>query len=140
MQSSYAYILAAVLGYLVAHTIKHFLQPKSKRSWKRWVQTGNFPSSHTAVVAALVTTIFVHEGASTLFAVAGVFAAITIQDSLSSRRSVGEQGTVLGKLLKKLSPNEPAPYVAIGHTLKEVVAGAVIGIVIGVIVALFITI
>ncbi|HMR73324.1 MAG TPA: divergent PAP2 family protein [Candidatus Saccharibacteria bacterium] len=140
MRSSYAYILAAVLGYLVAHTIKYFLQPKHKRTWKRWVQTGNFPSSHTAVVVALVTAIFVHEGVSTLFAVAGVFAAITIQDALSSRRSIGEQGTVLSKLLEKVTPGEPAPYVAIGHTLKEVVAGAAIGVVLGVVVALFITI
>lgn len=136
MQSSYAYILAAVLGYVVAHTIKHFLQPKDKRSWKRWVQTGNFPSSHTAVVVALVTTIFMYEGVSTLFAVAGVFAAITIQDSVSSRRSIGEQGSALSRLLKKLSSDEPEPYVAVGHTVKEMLAGAAIGIVIGVVVAL----
>ncbi len=140
MKSSYAYIIAALLGYLVAHTIKYFLQPKSERTWRRWVNTGNFPSSHTAVVVALTTAIFFHEGVSNLFAVSGVFMAVTIQDALSSRRSIGEQGSALSKLLKKLSPDETAPYVAIGHTLQEVIAGALLGAAIGAVVAIFITV
>lgn len=140
MKSSYAYIVAALSGYVVAHTIKYFLQPKGQRSWKRWFRTGNFPSSHTAVVTALTTAIFVHEGVSALFAVAGTFSAIAIQDAVSSRRSVGEQGVALTKLIDKVSPGDPVPYVAIGHTLTEVAAGAVLGLIIGTIVALFITI
>ena len=139
MKSSYAYVLAAFLGYLAAHTIKYFLQPKGQRTWKRWFTTGSFPSSHTAVVAALLTVIFVHEGVSTLFAVAGTFAAITVQDAMSSRRSIGEQGTALGKLMAKLVPTEKLPYVAVGHTFQEVVAGGILGICVGTIVALFIT-
>jgi acid phosphatase family membrane protein YuiD len=139
MKSSLVYIIAAFSGYLVAHTIKYFLQPRDERTWKRWVSTGSFPSSHTAVVVALTTAIFVHEGISTLFAVAGTFSVIAIQDAMSSRRSIGEQGTALSKLMKKLSPNEKVPYVAIGHTITEVIAGAVLGIIIGTTVALFIT-
>lgn len=140
MKSSYAYILAALLGYLIAHTIKYFLQPKGQRTWKRWLTNGGFPSSHTAVVMALTTAIFVHEGVSTLFAVAGTFSAIVIQDAVSLRRSVGEQGTLLTKLAQKVSPQTEAVYVATGHTVKEVIAGAILGIVIGTIVALFITV
>jgi acid phosphatase family membrane protein YuiD len=139
MKSSYAYILAAFCGYLVAHTIKYFLQPKGERTWKRWVRTGNFPSSHTAVVVALTTTIFVHEGISTLFAVAGTFSAIVIQDALSSRRSIGEQGAALERLIEKVLPGEKAPYIALGHTVIEVIGGAVLGTILGIVVALFIT-
>ena len=140
MKSSYAYILAALLGYVCAHTIKYFIQPCSKRSLKQFFGTGSFPSSHTAVVVALITAIFVHEGVSDLFAVAGAFAAITVYDAVSSRRSIGEQGSALTRLIKKLTPDEKVPYVAIGHTFTEVVAGAVLGALIGAIVALFITI
>lgn len=140
MKNSVAYIVAAVSGYLVAHTIKYFLQPRGQRTWKQWLRTGSFPSSHTAVVVALTTTIFMYEGVSGLFAVAGTFAAITIQDSLSSRRSIGEQGTALGKLMHTLNPGATPPYVAIGHTGTEVIAGVALGLVIGYIVALFITI
>ena len=139
MKSSYAYILAAILGYLVAHTIKYALQPKGERTWKRWVSTGSFPSGHTTVVVALSTAIFVHEGVSTLFAVAGTFSTIVILDAVSSRRSIGEQGNALGKLIKKVSPDDPVPFVAVGHTLKEVIAGVVFGLCIGATVALFIT-
>lgn len=139
MKSSYAYILAAFLGYFIAHTIKYFSQPKSKRTWRLWLTNGGFPSGHTAVVTALTAALFVHEGVSTLFAVAGVFSLIVIQDAVSLRRSVGEQGTALNRLMNKVLPDTKTPYVAIGHTVKEVVAGVVLGIVIGVIVALFIT-
>lgn len=140
MKSSYAYILAAVLGYVVAHTIKYFLQPKGKRTLKRWMETGGFPSSHTTVVVALTFAIFMHEGVSTLFAVSGVFAAIVIQDALSSRRSVGEQGAALSRLIQKVTPGETTPLVAMGHTVKDVLGGVCFGIIVGIIVALFITI
>lgn len=139
MKSSYAYILAAFAGYVVAHTIKYCLQPRGTRTWKRWVRTGNFPSSHTAVVVALTTAIFLHEGVSTLFAVSGVFSAVVIQDAVSSRRSIGEQGVALERLLRKFAPDEKSPYIAVGHTITEVAAGASIGIVLGAVVAFFIT-
>lgn len=139
MKSSYAYIIAAFSGYLVAHTIKYFLQPKNERTWKRWIRTGSFPSSHTAVVVALTTAIFVHEGVSTLFAVAGTFSAVVIQDALSARRSIGEQGLALSKLIEKVTPGTKAPFVAVGHTAIEVLGGAVVGLSVGTIVALFIT-
>lgn len=139
MKSSYAYIVAAFSGYLIAHTIKYLLQPKTERTWKRWIRTGSFPSSHTAVVVALTTAIFVHEGISTLFAVAGTFSAVVIQDALSARRSIGEQGIALSQLIKKVNPETRPPFVAIGHTATEVIGGAVLGIAVGVVVALFIT-
>lgn len=140
MKSSYAYIIAAFLGYVVAHTIKYALQPKGERTWKRWLTNGGFPSSHTAVVTALTTAILVHEGVSALFAVAGVFSVIVMQDAMSLRRSVGEQGAALVKLIGKMSPGkEQLPYIAKGHTLGEVTAGVALGIIIGSTVALFIT-
>lgn len=140
MKSSFAYILAALLGYFCAHAVKYFRQPRDKRSLKRFFGTGSFPSSHTAVVTALVVAIFVHEGVSDLLAVAATFASITVYDAVSSRRSIGEQGAALSRLIDNISPNEKKPYVALGHTIPEVIAGALLGAVIGVIVALFITI
>ena len=139
MKSSYAYILAAFLGYFVAHTIKYFLQPSAERIWKRWIRTGGFPSAHTAVMTALTVSIFVHEGVSTLFAVAGIFSAIVIQDAFSARRSIGEQGVALNQLIKKVSPGIKAPFVAMGHTVVEVIGGGVLGVLVGMTVALFIT-
>ncbi len=140
MKSSWAYILAPLLGYITAHTIKYFLQPKGQRTWRRWVRSGNFPSSHTAVVVALLAAIFVHEGVSNLFAVAATFASIVVYDAMSMRRSVGEQGKVLNRLIEKFSPKETPAYISLGHSAGEVGAGVALGVVVGVTVALFITV
>ena len=98
------------------------------------------PSSHTAVVVALASTILFHEGVSELFAVAGTFAIITIYDAMVARRSIGEQGAALVKLLQKSAkPGDALPRVAIGHKPLEVVAGILLGLAIGATVAKFIT-
>jgi len=77
---------------------------------------------------------------SGLFAVTAVIALITAYDSMMSRRSAGEQGVALRKLLEK-SPfaKDPLPYVALGHKPLEVAAGALLGFLIGLSVAFLIT-
>ncbi len=142
MKSSWAYILAPALGYLLAHTIKYVISLlKRERSWRLWFRTGNMPSSHTAVVTALAGTILLHEGFSDLFAVAGTFAVITIYDAMVARRSIGEQGLALVKLLEKSRvTGEVLPRVALGHKPLEVVVGFLLGLVIAAVVAIFITV
>lgn len=140
MRSSFAYILAPLLGYLTAHILKYLLAVRKQRSRKIFFRSGNMPSSHTAVVMALTSVIFFHEGVSNLFAVVGTFAAIIIYDALVARRSIGEQGVALVKLLEKSSfSKDPLPRVALGHKPLEVVAGGALGLSIGFIVAFFIT-
>ncbi len=66
--------------------------------------------------------------------------AITAYDAMMSRRSAGEQGLALRKLLEKsIFAKEPMPYVALGHKPLEVLAGGTLGILIGLIVAFLIT-
>ncbi|MFZ1812539.1 MAG: divergent PAP2 family protein [Candidatus Saccharimonadales bacterium] len=140
MKSSYAYLLAPVIGFLSAQTIKYILASQKDRNWRRFFRSGNMPSSHTAVVVSLANVIFAHEGFSDLFAVVAVLTMITIYDALVARRSIGEQGTALVRLIEA-SPfaKDPLPRVAIGHTPREVIAGGVLGTMIGIIVAFFIT-
>ena len=140
MKSSYAYLLAPVLGYLVAQGLK-FAYPKAGlRNWRGWVRSGNMPSSHSAVVTALAAAILFHEGVSELFAVAATLVMVTTYDALMARRSIGEQGVALLRLIEK-SPfaKDPLPRVALGHKPLEVAAGVGVGIVVGFIVAFFIT-
>lgn len=143
MKSSIGYLLAPVLGYLFAQALK-FLAPhnkQQKRTWRQWFRSGNMPSSHTAVVVSLASVILFHEGVSDLFAVAATLAMVTVYDALMARRSIGEQGMALLRLIEK-SPfaKDPLPRVALGHKPLEVMAGAVLGIMIGFVVAFFITI
>lgn len=143
MKSSYAYLLAPFLGWLVAQVLKNLLNPSSLRRRSgvgKYMTSGEMPSAHTATVVALMAVIFFNEGVSDLLAIAGVLAAITVYDALVARRSIGEQGDALLRLIEK-SPfaKDPLPRVALGHKPLEVVAGAVLGVAIGYIVAIFIT-
>lgn len=141
MKSSIAYLLAPLLAWLIAQIAKNLIGKRGRRKGgvEKYLLSGGMPSAHTATVITLVTVIFVNEGFSALFAVAAWFAAIIVYDALVARRSIGEQGVALTKLLKKNGSKEPLPLVALGHKPLEVVAGAAIGILTGLLVALFIT-
>lgn len=141
MKSSFAYLLAPFIGWLVAQTIKNILGIQSGKYGRveKYLTSGGMPSAHTATVITLVTVIFVHEGCTALFAVVVWVAALTVYDSLVARRSIGEQGTALTKLLKTSGHKGDMPKVALGHKPVEVVVGAIIGVLVGWIVALFIT-
>ena len=134
MKSNFAYILAPLLGYLLAHSIKYLLGLRRRGTWRQWFQTGGMPSSHTAVVVALTSVIFFHEGTTSLFAVAATFSSIVIYDAMVARRSIGEQGKAL---LELLGENGRKVKIALGHTPQEVLAGTVLGVFIGFVVALF---
>ncbi len=140
MKSSYGYILAPILSFVVAQTIKYFLSEARQRSWRNFLRSGNMPSGHSAVVASLSVVILAHEGVSDLFAVAVTLSILTIYDALVARRSIGEQGTALVRLIEK-SPfaKDPLPRVALGHKPLEVMAGIALGSMIGISVAFFIT-
>ena len=140
VNSSFGYLLAPLFGYVVAQSLKLLFIRGQKRSWKQFFYSGNMPSSHSAVVVALAATILFHEGISDIFAVAATFAMVTIYDALMARRSIGEQGSALLRLIEK-SPfsKDPLPRVALGHTPLEVLAGSGVGIVVALVVAIFIT-
>lgn len=140
MKASVAYLLAPVLGFMTAQTIKYVLASKREQNWRQFFRSGSMPSSHTAVVVSLSTVIFAYEGFSPLFSVAAVLTMVTVYDALVARRSIGEQGQALVRLIEK-SPfaKDPLPRVALGHKPKEVLVGAVLGVSLGLTVAIFIT-
>lgn len=140
MTSSTAYLLAPLVGYLIAQGTKYMLNARGIRSWKDMFRSGNMPSSHSAVVMSLATVMFLNEGLTNLFAATFTFAMVTIYDALVARRSIGEQGEALIRLIEK-SPfaKDPMPKVALGHKPLEVIAGIAVGVGVGLIVAIFIT-
>ena len=140
MKPSVAYLLAPVLGFMTAQTLKYVLASKREKNWRQFFRSGSMPSSHTAVVVSLATVIYAHAGFSELCAVVAVLTMITVYDALVARRSIGEQGTALVRLLEK-SPfaKDPLPKIALGHKPKEVLVGGGLGLALGIIVAIFIT-
>ncbi len=133
-------VLVPAIAWLVAQFLKFGTKAiKGDVSARYFFRSGNMPSAHTAVVVALLVTVaFVEGTASTLFGIALVLAMVVVYDAVNVRRAVGEQGTLLERLLQlqkdrinKTTPRgEKIDFVKVlGHTPLEVTAGAVVGLV-----------
>lgn len=100
--------------------------------WK----TGGLPSSHSALVASLCTTIGIRNGfGSDIFILSFAFFMVTIRDAVGVRRSSGIQAKKINEIGKKLNESNLLEYKPIkevnGHTPMEVTIGCILGIFIG---------
>ncbi|WLR50437.1 divergent PAP2 family protein [Bacillus tianshenii] len=69
-------------------------------NWSLLTSTGGMPSSHSAAVTALATGVALDTSlGSAVFAVATIFAIITMFDATGVRRQAGEQAIVLNQLV-----------------------------------------
>ncbi|HEX9594791.1 MAG TPA: divergent PAP2 family protein [Candidatus Saccharimonadales bacterium] len=129
------YIVVPFVAWLIAQTIKLILQASHGNfSWKYLYKSGNMPSSHTAIVIALLVVLgFLNGAESPEFGIGAVFSLIVIYDAFGVRRAVGEQGGVLERLIE-LSRTPKAERESfkirevLGHTPLEVAAGGLIGL------------
>ena len=124
-------LLATLLAGFGAQLVKLIIYWFSHKSlsFKDLVVTGGMPSSHSAFVVALATSIYLDEGASTAFAITLVLAMIVIRDAFGVRRTVGEEGILITQILKKLKFNTKTHF-AMGHTPAQVIVGSMIGFVV----------
>lgn len=113
---------------------------KSKKfNFKRLMQAGGMPSSHSGVVISLTTMIGKNVGInSPLFAVALIFSFIVMYDAAGVRRAAGKQAKLLNKIvetpgLTSLQVSERLVEV-LGHMPVQVIVGAAIGVIVGLLV------
>lgn len=128
-------ILVITLGvWALAQCVKVLLGVIRERRFNfRWfIGTGGMPSSHAAGATALATTIGMDLGFDSLiFALAAVFAMVTMFDAQGVRRSTGQQAEILNMILDdiywkgKIESQKLAEL--IGHTPTQVVVGSVFG-------------
>jgi uncharacterized protein len=134
------YIIAVISAWVVAQGAKYIIiAVKQGRidHLRQLYLSGNMPSAHTASVAALTTVVALKDGiGSGLFGLSLLFAAIVMYDAVMVRRSTGEQGIALQKLIKEQKSKVALPRAAKGHTPMEVVAGGVVGGILGLVVFL----
>ncbi len=100
-------------------------------------RTGGMPSSHSALVATLCTTIAFRSGInSDVFLLSLGFFMVTIRDAVGVRRANGLQAKVINKIGRALSEKKliedfkPLKEVN-GHTPAEVAIGCLLGVFIG---------
>ena len=94
--------------------------------------TGGMPSSHSAVVTALATSVGFVEGAdSPLFFVTIFYAMLTFRDALGVRRAAGHQAKALNHIIKHLSKQSQLRLKKLkeinGHSISEVFVGGLLG-------------
>lgn len=96
-------LTAAITGIIFAQLVKIPIKLLLSKEFKPSLafSSGGMPSSHSAAVAALTTSIGIVEGVtSIMFAIAFVFSIITMYDATGVRRHAGEQAVALNKLIK----------------------------------------
>ena len=138
-------LLAAATGWIIAQVLKVILVwiiDKELR-WERLMGSGGMPSSHSATVCALATSCAIVYGCdSGIFAISAILAFIVRYDACNVRLETGKQAIAikeLQELLKNMGKDlsaEERLKELVGHTLPQVLVGAVLGICIGVCVAL----
>lgn len=100
-------------------------------------RTGGMPSSHSALVASISTTIGFKNGiASDLFIFSCCFALVVIRDAVGVRRSSGDQARALNELGDTVANRLEFRFKSVkeiqGHSPMEVLAGILLGFFIGV--------
>jgi uncharacterized protein len=96
-------LIAALSAIIFAQVIKIPIRFIATREFVPGLafSTGGMPSSHSAAVTSLSTSIGIMEGfSSTLFAVSAIFSVITMFDASGVRRHAGEHATLLNQLVK----------------------------------------
>ena len=120
--------IATSVSFFVAGALKILITyfKREKVNFKMALSTGGMPSSHTAVVAGLTTSVLMHEGFSVLFVISLFFSIIVMTDAVGVRMETGKQAKALNKMLKTKEFNERS-----GHTLLQVIGGLIVGVLIG---------
>jgi acid phosphatase family membrane protein YuiD len=135
---NYRYVLLPLVAWAVAQGIKVLRDSvRRRRLYLRGLtEMGGMPSSHTAMVMGLTTSIGRFNGVtSPLFAVALIFSFVVMYDAAGVRRAAGRQAALLNRLVEDLfsqrGVKEEQLRELLGHTPVEVLAGAALGVAVG---------
>lgn len=132
------YIIVIPIAWVIAHVVKYIIASVSGRRLDFTHQlfiSGGMPSSHAATSIAVWTIVLLKDGPNSgLFGLATLCALIICYDAVKVRRSVGEQGEAIQRVIKKQNLDIKLPRAARGHTPIEVLAGCLLGVIVGTVV------
>lgn len=124
----FAAILAQILklvGYII---VNH------KVDFKILTTTGGMPSSHSAGVIGMATTVGIIEGFTSIaFAITFGYSLVVMYDAAGVRRSAGKIAAVLNRIKEDIYAHKPELIgdklkELLGHTPFEVFVGALLGV------------
>lgn len=129
-------LLVALVACFIAQGLKLLFDigKNGKLNLRVLVESGGMPSSHSALVAALATSVGQTIGwASPEFAIAVVFAFIVMYDAAGVRQAAGKQARVLNQIIDEFFQGEhqfteDRLKELLGHTPVQVIVGSMLGI------------
>lgn len=135
----YKFLIIPIIAWATVQVFKFLADAvkNKKLNFKRLVETGGMPSSHSATVTSLMTAVGISEGLSSpIFAVVFVFSVIVMYDAAGVRRAAGKQASILNQLINSnqvhVDTNVKLKEL-LGHTPVQVIVGGVYGVIVGII-------
>lgn len=134
--TGYEAIISGIAAAFFAQVLKFiiFTIRTKKVNFKIFTTTGGMPSSHSAGVMGLATSVGLIEGFdSVVFAVAIGFALVTMYDAAGVRRAAGKTAAYLNRMMADFYEHGVQAIGGklkelLGHTPFEVVMGAIFGV------------
>lgn len=134
---TYIFIAAPLLAWSLAQITKtaFYLVSERQLNLAKLFDTGGMPSSHSALVIALMTVIGFRFGVATVeFGVAAALAAVVVYDATNLRRSAGDHAQMLNRIIPDLIKGRMVSDFdfkvlkeVLGHDWMEATVGCIIG-------------
>ena len=122
-----AQIIKVILGFIREHQF----------NWSYFVSSGGMPSSHSATVSALATSVGLTYGIDNVsFAIAAVLAIVVMYDAAGVRRAVSRQAFILNRIMREMRNQKPREELGkevkelVGHSPFQVFIGMALGIIV----------
>jgi len=131
----YKIVLIPFVIVILGQILKAIIKIKKGQNFNRGIliSYGGMPSTHTAFSLSVLILVFVYEGFSASFAIAVVFTILMIRDALGIRIYMENHSKAINRLLKNLPQNYTKGLKAqeehIGHTVPEILGGAIFSII-----------
>ncbi len=130
-------LITVIFSTFAAQTLKSLLIliTDKKLVLNRMLETGGMPSSHSAAVSTLATSMgLVYGWNSPYFTISAVLAAVVIHDATGVRRAAGKHAEILNDITTQFANLfdkgfEPQTLkTLLGHTYPQAVAGTILGV------------
>lgn len=135
LNTGYEVLLTGLLAAFIAQVLKFVLHLifQKKINFKIFTTTGGMPSSHSAGVVGIATSVGLISGFSSIdFSIAMGYALIVMYDAAGLRRASGRMAVCLNKMMDDFYKHDVQSVGGklkelLGHTPVEVFAGAAFG-------------